>query len=249
MLRGILDGRRVADMKFIEGIDQEYDPALLDRVREENNKRAFAKARQERIKVSVAQWLNSVHSEHACLSFDTPGFIDKIRSVLTPVGREELNNYLEKPTKFLVLHGDTGLAKTSLAVALGTHLIQQGVVESADLVLGSTMLDSFSQYNPFSRDGQINPVKHYSEVDFLVMDDIGVGNEKITATQEQRLSAVIDNRWGEGKPTIITTNMAINTGHDGLGLDKYFTRSTWNRIIDDSHFIHFSGESFRARED
>lgn len=235
-------------MMFIDGIDQEYNPELLKRVRESNNRKTFAKAKEEKIKVAVVQWLNSVHSEHAKLSLDTPGFIDKIRSVLTPVGREELNDYLDKPTKFLVLHGDTGLAKTSLAVALGTHLIQHGVVHSADLVLGSTMLDSFSQYNPFSKDSQINPVKYYSEIDFLVMDDIGVGNEKITATQEQRLSAVIDNRWGEGKPTIITTNMAINSSVEGIGLDKYFTRSTWNRIIDDSHFIHFSGESFRARE-
>lgn len=236
-------------MMFIDGIDAEYNPELLKKVREKNHREAMVRAREKRVDTSVAQWLNSVHSEHARLTLDTPGFIDKIRSVLTPVGRDSLNSFLNEPTKFLILHGDTGLAKTSLSVALGTFFIQHEMVTTADLVLGSTMLDAFSQYNPFSKEQQINPVKYYSDVDFLVMDDIGVGNEKITATQEQRLSTVIDNRWGSGKITIITTNMAVNSSAKGIGLDKYFTRSTWNRIIDDCHVIHFSGESFRARED
>ena len=232
---------------FVQGLDQEFDPDYYSSLRAKNISQAHNKAQEQKLKNAVALWEKSAHSEHTRFTMDDEDFLKNIKKLTTPVGQDALNDFFANPQGFLILQGDTGLGKTSLAVALGTYLIQLGDVSSGELVMGASMLDSFSQYNPFSKDRQVNPVEHYSQLDLLVIDDIGMGNERITDVQEQRLSTVIDNRWGNNKVTIMTTNMGIHGKKgEGIGLSNYFTKSTWDRFLGSMYHVNFSGQSLRT---
>lgn len=234
---------------LLPGFDQKYDPVARERLRGDHVAQRRQEAEAQIMNRNLGLWLSSVHPRHAKYRMEGE-FLDTVREHVSPVGISGINDFISDPRGFLILQGDTGLGKTSLAVAVVTAMIEDGVVSTAELELASTMLSRFSQYDAFRRDGsQVEPVKFYSDPDVLVIDDLGVGNEGITGRQQKDLSAVIDNRWGdESKATIITTNMAIRgEAGEGIGLSDYFDRASYDRICDNMEFAQFTGESLRGR--
>ena len=65
-------------------------------------------------------------------------------------------------------------------------------------------------------------IKKYSEVDFLVLDDLGV--EKITDWSFTVLYLIIDNRYNNYKQTVITSNDTLDELAKKLGEDRIPSR-------------------------
>lgn len=146
-----------------------------------------------------------------------------------------------KAGRFLLLRGGEGLGKSTLAATVAAQIVgREGV--SAAYRSAPIALSSFSY-----RSREVDPVAELSSVPVLVLDDLGAGNEGITAVQERGLWSVIDARWANpATHTIVTTNMAVTTSREGIGLADYLGATAWARLSDDLTSLHLSGESFRG---
>lgn len=105
----------------------------------------------------------------------------------------------------LLLHGDHGVGKTHLAVALLKDVIRlkgaRGLFyETRDLL--KLVRDTYTTQSEATELEVLRPV---FEAELLVLDD--VGSEKKSEWVEETLGLVINTRYSERRVTVITTNL------------------------------------------
>lgn len=103
----------------------------------------------------------------------------------------------------LYLGGGVGIGKTHLAVAVMDDLIRGKRVPSLFVTVPELLDNLRGAYNDPGRDIDewMNAVKN---AELLVLDDLG--SEKATAWVQERLFVIINHRYREALPTIITSN-------------------------------------------
>ncbi|MCB2141466.1 ATP-binding protein [bacterium] len=118
----------------------------------------------------------------------------------------------------LALIGLTGTGKTHLAIASAKKMVSFG--------LSPRFVDYRKLLIDLTGGGwDADPVGDWAGVDLLIIDDFGAA--KPTATQGERLAAILALRMNELAPTIITTN-------DSFRIDKLTGRiSSSEKYIDD----------------
>jgi DNA replication protein DnaC len=97
----------------------------------------------------------------------------------------------------LVLAGPTGVGKTRLACAA----CRQALYDGAEVRLFS-IVKLLDLLRPGGPDGALDDLV---DVDRLIIDDLGM--EKPSDWTGERISALIDARWSEERPTVVTTNL------------------------------------------
>lgn len=122
---------------------------------------------------------------------------------------EKINVYLKnfaenkKHGIGLILSGNVGTGKTFLAVSIFKKLVRQGyfVIFSKATNLFTRMEEAKSFNNP---DTISHIVHEYCQADLLILDDLGshIWNDSVNSY----LYKIIDSRYENMKPTIITTN-------------------------------------------
>lgn len=132
--------------------------------------------------------------------------------IITPENRKAYNaakeyadnfKYNEKTGKGIYFEGTNGTGKTHLAVAISLQLINKGVPvickSSIDL-----LADVKKAYVDASSISENAVIDIYRKVDLLIIDDLG--KEQCTPWTVSTLYAILDYRYEDMKPTIITTN-------------------------------------------
>ena len=119
--------------------------------------------------------------------------------------------YAENFSKFketgegLYFTGGNGTGKTHLAVAIALYLINKGIP-----VICMTSIKLLQEIRrTYDRDRNVSEyelLKAYKEVDLLVIDDLG--QENITDWSLMMLYDIINDRYENCLPTIITTNFS-----------------------------------------
>ena len=102
----------------------------------------------------------------------------------------------------LYIEGTNGTGKTHLAVAIALQLIGEGIS-----VICKTSYDIFQDIKKsFDIDGvrEYKILEAYKKVDLLIIDDLG--KEQCTDWGMSTLYCIINDRYEDMKPTIITTN-------------------------------------------
>lgn len=104
----------------------------------------------------------------------------------------------------LYLHGNTGSGKTYFSLALFRAAVEFGVpwinfVRSYDL--DEELLQSVESKQEKS------VIRKYAEVPILFIDDLGV--ERVSERIQRQIYAIIDERLGENRLTVITSNLAV----------------------------------------
>lgn len=112
---------------------------------------------------------------------------------------------------FLTLAGKTGRGKTHLAMGIGWHylevtntLVKYSQVESLldELRRGfTTTMRSSEDESDFDM-----KIKHIKECGLLILDDLGV--EQSTPWARAKLDEIIDYRYINGLPLVVTTNLS-----------------------------------------
>lgn len=157
-----------------------------------------------------------------------------------------LSEWVETPSGFVILAGGEGVGKTTLAVAM----VSQVLLDQGEHINHSPI---FAPYNDmlmkisFAGSELNSLVAGLSETNILVIDDMGAGNEGISPHQKKALWSIIDSRWSNRLPTIITTNMSLAGNEDGLGMQDLLGPSAWARMIDELEVIEMDGDSFRSK--
>ena len=132
--------------------------------------------------------------------------------IITPESQKAFNaakeyaenfEYNEKIGKGIYFEGTNGTGKTHLAVAISLQLISKGVPvickSSIDL-----LADVKKAYDDSSNVSENAVIDIYRKVDLLIIDDLG--KEQCTPWTVSTLYAILDYRYEDMKPTIITTN-------------------------------------------
>lgn len=130
---------------------------------------------------------------------DTPGRIKNYR-----IAKEYADNFSYHRAKGdgLYIEGTNGTGKTHLAAAIALQLIGEGIPvickTSSDLLLD--IKKSF--YDSTVSEAQVLDI--YKRVDLLIIDDLG--KEQCSDWSMSTLYSILNDRYEDMKPTIVTTN-------------------------------------------
>lgn len=122
----------------------------------------------------------------------------------------------------LIIMGESGIGKTHLAAAIANKLI-----ENDKIVLMGRLTTLFDMIKETFRDNTKSEkelIELYSNVDMIIIDDLGT--EKISSWALEKLYTIIQNRFENGLPIIITTRF------DKKGLISRFSYSNDQDLID-----------------
>lgn len=135
----------------------------------------------------------------------------------------------------LILHGGVGTGKSFMAAAIANRVIDHGFTAlQTDIGSIATAMESSFE----KRKATLKRILGY---DLLVIDDIGA--QRSTEYMMQHVYSVIDGRYRQGRPMVITTNL------DFEGLSGGLASGPWGRIFDRisevCYPVEFAGKSRR----
>ena len=131
----------------------------------------------------------------------------------------------------LIISGPVGTGKTHLAAAI-THKI---ISDYGIPVQFKTAIEIHGELNEFEK----ATYDKYKKCDLLVIDDLG--KEKSTDWRKEKIFEIINARYEDYLPTIITTNLT------GKQLDDTFGAATFSRLCESCRYLELSGRDWRTR--
>lgn len=134
--------------------------------------------------------------------------------------------------RWLFLGGDVGTGKSHLAYAVLHALLRRGVAG-----LAATVPDLLDELRP-GREDEADRLRVLKTVPLLVLDDLGA--ERQTEWVTERLFIVVNARYADKLPTVITSNLQLQE----LERIPGWQRIT-DRILECAKVVHLRGESFR----
>ena len=117
--------------------------------------------------------------------------------------------------KGLFITGAYGVGKTYLASCIANEIIKNGK---------SVIFGTLIQLLDFIRDSEVSDKDYlnlYSSVDLLVIDDLG--KEKPTELVLEKLFLIVNNRYNNYLPIVITTNYNRNQLRERLCINKNYS--------------------------
>ncbi len=128
---------------------------------------------------------------------------------------EKLVNGIEK--KGLILVGNNGVGKTHLACSIANKLIENGIP-----VIYGTLINLLAELrNSYDTDNDISEmeiIKLYENVALFIIDDLG--KEKPSEWGLEKLFTIINSRYENNLPVIITTNYNQNSLLQRLSINE-----------------------------
>lgn len=129
----------------------------------------------------------------------------------------------------LVLVGPLGPGKTFAALAVARDLHFAGAKVA--------FVPAVEMLGTLRRGGREVPVTPYTAPDVLILDDLGA--EKPSEWTRSAFYEVINSRWLDKRPMIVTTNL------EPADLAETISDRNWDRIKDGAVFIRVTGASRR----
>ena len=133
----------------------------------------------------------------------------------------------------LLLRGDVGTMKTTLAVVIMYEVLELG--GTAYFISMANLMDSLYSVSQEERQSLENKLKN---VDLLVLDDLGLEYDK--GWVSVKIRALINYRFDNQKSVIITTNL-------GSDIKNLYLKGMLDRIEASSMIVDFRGNSLRER--
>lgn len=126
------------------------------------------------------------------------------------IAKEYAEGFGKDTTTGLMLYGKAGSGKTHLACAITRSIIEQKQIQArftriVDLL--AEIRKTFDENEQYRTENESDLIHRYTSVPLLVIDDLGA--EKTTDWVRQILYQIIDERWIEQKPIIVTSNLNL----------------------------------------
>lgn len=104
--------------------------------------------------------------------------------------------------------GNVGAGKTHTATALANELMEKKLVEVLFLNMPETATRVKNTFNTEVKTPDSKLFRRMKEADLLVLDDLGV--EKYSDWLSDQVYQIVDHRWRNHMPMIITSNQSLN---------------------------------------
>ena len=143
-------------------------------------------------------------------------FIGASLEQFNPGTNKLVEEFINGESQGLFIYGTRGTGKTHLAAAIikkilknaSEHVKYHDLIPRASFVtIPGLLVDIRSTFNSKGGDTEEDVISWASSRDFLIMDDMGA--EKTTDWSMSTLYVIIDKRYSEMMPTIITSNMTV----------------------------------------
>lgn len=164
---------------------------------------------------------------------------------------QSLKNYSEKlvnevERKGLILVGNNGVGKTHLACSIANELIKNGIP-----IIYGTLINLLAElkniYDVYNNISEMKIIKLYEKVDLLIIDDLG--KEKPSEWGLEKLFTIINSRYENNLPVIITTNYDQNSLIDRLSINGEIeiAKSIISRLYEMCYLVKIEDRDHRIK--
>ena len=157
---------------------------------------------------------------------------------------EKLANSVER--KGLILVGNNGVGKTHLACSIANELIKDGIpiIYGTLINLLAELKNTYDVYNNIS---EMKIIKLYEKVDLLIIDDLG--KEKPSEWGLEKLFTIINSRYENNLPVIITTNYDQNSLINRLSINGEIetAKSIISRLYEMCYLVKIEDRDHRIK--
>ncbi len=194
--------------------EQEYCKDCLKIVLAEREKEAQKRLKEEKIHRSIKE--SGIRGIMHNMTFES--FEQRYRGAAYNIAKKYAEEF-DLGTKYgLMFYGHAGSGKTHLAVAITKKIIEEKqvlvkFVRIVDLLL--EIRKTFDENESWKAENESDLLRKYTFTPLLILDDIG--SEKTTDWVRQVLYQIIDERWIEQKPIIVTSNLTLDELEGRLG--------------------------------
>lgn len=143
----------------------------------------------------------------------------------------------------LLLWGPPGTGKTYTSFCIANKLMENltPVIAISSIALISKIYES---YRRWGNEGEVEIINSLNNADLLVIDDLGAEAESKMGREKQILYSIIDSRYRNGKPMIVSTNLSLTQLKEKLTYSDGIAR-TYDRLVEMCTPIKVEGQSRR----
>lgn len=139
----------------------------------------------------------------------------------------------------LLIYGEPGNGKTYTAAAIANELLNKLI--PVVCVSINALLDRIKEtYNKWGTEGEDTILKSLENADLLIIDDLGT--EQNTDWTRTKIYNILDSRYRNGLPLIITTNLPLTE------LQNRYEKRTYDRILEMCTPVLNDGKSIRVEK-
>ncbi len=150
---------------------------------------------------------------------------------------------MKKENVGILFHGKPGRGKTFLTFCIANELLGKGVPLIAMSTLG--LLSKIkATYGKWGDAGEVQVINSLKNASLLILDDLGAENS--TTWTKEKLYEIIDSRYRNKKPMIVSTNLTLEQLKNKLTTDDGVTR-TYDRLIEMCYPLEIKGYSRRIK--
>ncbi len=139
----------------------------------------------------------------------------------------------------LLLYGNAGNGKTYATCCIANYLMSREVPVIA-CGINAILQRIQSTYNSYGKEGESNIIRSFTNADLLIIDDLGV--EQSTEWAITRIYNIIDSRYRNNLPTVITTNLEL------VDIEKKYGKRTYDRLLEMCTPVLNEGKSIRREK-
>ncbi|MBE6075917.1 MAG: ATP-binding protein [Clostridium lundense] len=139
----------------------------------------------------------------------------------------------------LLLYGEPGNGKTHTAACIANFLIEKML--PVICVNADSLLNRIKEtYNKWGKEVEEDVLRGLANADLLIIDDLGT--EQDTDWARTKIYNILDSRYRNGLPLIITTNLSLRE------LENRYEKRTYDRVLEMCTPVFNDGKSIRVEK-